>query len=84
MLSSVPFLSKFSSLRPRPSAFNYLSDTSHHQLLSLVGSRGSVPHEATLGYLGLHDFEQARTYLERVLALDCNHQGAQVHLTMLS
>ena len=37
-----------------------------------------------LGYLGLGEKEQARTFLERVLALDSNHQGARFHLTRLS
>jgi tetratricopeptide (TPR) repeat protein len=36
-----------------------------------------------LGYLGLQDFEQARTALKHVLELDGNHQGAQVHLALL-
>lgn len=33
-----------------------------------------------LGYLGLRDKELARSYLERVLSLDSNHQGARLHL----
>lgn len=37
-----------------------------------------------LGYLGLGNYGQARTYLERVLELESNHQGARVHITMLA
>jgi tetratricopeptide (TPR) repeat protein len=32
-----------------------------------------------LGYLGLNDKEKAKTLLGKVLALDINHQGAQIH-----
>jgi tetratricopeptide (TPR) repeat protein len=36
-----------------------------------------------LGYLGLGDHAKAKQYLDRVLALDVNHQGAAVYLYMI-
>ena len=35
-----------------------------------------------LGYLGLREFEQARTHCDLVLQLDGNHQGARIHREM--
>jgi len=35
-----------------------------------------------LGYLGLREFEKARSYFTRVLEVDVNHQGARSHLEM--
>lgn len=36
-----------------------------------------------LGYLGLQAFEQAREHFAQVLMLDCNHQGARIHLKLV-
>jgi tetratricopeptide (TPR) repeat protein len=36
-----------------------------------------------LGYIGLGDKEKATEFLQKVLTLDSNHQGAQVHLWMM-
>jgi tetratricopeptide (TPR) repeat protein len=35
-----------------------------------------------LGYLGLQEFEQARTHFDHVLKLDVHHQGARIHREM--
>jgi len=35
-----------------------------------------------LGKMGLGDIEEGKTYLEKVLTMDINHQGAAVHLKM--
>lgn len=37
-----------------------------------------------LGYLGLDNTEKAREFLEKVRDMDVNHQGAQIHLNLLS
>jgi tetratricopeptide (TPR) repeat protein len=35
-----------------------------------------------LGKLGLGDIDQGKTYLDKVLEMDCSHQGAAIHLDM--
>lgn len=36
-----------------------------------------------LGYLGLHEIEKAKLFLNETRKLDINHQGSQIHLEML-
>ncbi len=37
-----------------------------------------------LGYLGLHEFNLAEFHLQQAQKMDINHQGVQLHLTMIS
>ena len=37
-----------------------------------------------LGYFGLGDLEKAKVFLEKVMEMDVNHQGAQIHLLMIN
>jgi len=34
--------------------------------------------------LGLGEIEEGKTYLEKVLNMDMNHQGAAIHLKMIN
>ena len=35
-----------------------------------------------LGYLGLKKYDEAKTYFDKVLKMDINHQGAHIHRKM--